>query len=55
MEAYYRQKTTFKRGPCIDTIGHAMIRLDAFDENYLLTLPGMYLEGLIPPSPYPEL
>ena len=32
-----------------------MLRLDAFDEDYLLTLPVMRLEGLIPPPPYPEL
>jgi hypothetical protein len=55
MEGYHFQKTVFRGRPCIDRIGHVMLHLDAFDEDYLITLPGMHLEGLIPPPPYPEI
>ncbi len=55
MEGYHLQRTYFKGRPCIERIGHVMLHLDAFDEDYLITLPGMHLEGLIPPPPYPEL
>ena len=55
VEGYYRQKTVFRGRPCIERVGHVMVHLDALDEDYLVTLPGMHLEGLIPPPPYPEI
>ena len=55
MEGYHVQKTYFRGRPCIERIGQVILHLDAFDEDYLITLPGMHLEGLIPPPPYPEL
>ncbi|EXJ59309.1 uncharacterized protein A1O5_12190 [Cladophialophora psammophila CBS 110553] len=55
LEGYHRQKTYFRGRPCIDRIGHVLLHLDAFDEDYLVTLPGLRLEGLIPPPPYPEI
>lgn len=55
MEGYYVQKTFFRGMPHIHRIGHVMVRLDEFDEDYLITLPDMHLEGLFPPPPSPEL
>ncbi|KAJ9606249.1 Oxysterol binding protein [Cladophialophora chaetospira] len=55
MEGYHLQKTFFRGRPCIERIGQMILHLDAFEEDYLITLPGVHLEGLIPPPPYPEL
>jgi len=46
------------QSPCADPsqqIGHAVLHLDAFDEDYLITLPSLHIEGLISGSPYVEL
>jgi oxysterol-binding protein-related protein 9/10/11 len=55
MDGYHLQKTTFKGGPCIERVGHVMLHLDEFKEDYLITLAEMHLEGLITGQPYPEL
>ena len=39
----------------LQQVGHAILRVDAFDEHYLLTLPSLHIEGLIMGSPYVEL
>jgi hypothetical protein len=36
-------------------IGHAILHLDAYDEDYLFTLPNIHIEGLIYGSPFVEL
>ena len=36
-------------------IGHAIFHIDAFNEDYLITLPSLHIEGLITGSPYVEL
>jgi hypothetical protein len=36
-------------------VGHALLHLDAYDEDYLITLPPLHIEGLITGSPYVEL
>lgn len=36
-------------------IGHALLHIDAYDEDYLITLPNLHIEGLITGSPYVEL
>jgi hypothetical protein len=36
-------------------IGHAVFRINSFDEEYLITLPSLHIEGLITGSPYVEL
>lgn len=35
--------------------GHALYTLDAFDETYLITLPGLHIEGVLFGAPYVEL
>jgi oxysterol-binding protein-related protein 9/10/11 len=36
-------------------IGHAVLHLDAYDEDYLQTLPSVTIKSLLTGSPYPEL
>jgi hypothetical protein len=36
-------------------VGHAILHIDAYDEDYLITLPSLHIEGLITGSPYVEL
>ena len=36
-------------------IGHAVFHIDEYDEDYLITLPSLHIEGLITGSPYVEL
>lgn len=39
----------------ITQIGHAILHLDAFDEDYLIPLPNVKVTGILTGSPYPEL
>lgn len=36
-------------------IGHAILHLDEFDEDYLIPLPNVKVTGILTGSPYPEL
>jgi hypothetical protein len=36
-------------------IGHALLHIDEYDEDCLITLPNLHIEGLITGSPYVEL
>lgn len=36
-------------------IGHAILHLDKYNEDYLITLPSLHIEGLIYGSPFVEL
>lgn len=55
MHGYNAQRTYFSGTVCIEKIGFVLLHLDKYDEDYLITLPKMHLEGLFPPPPYPEL
>lgn len=39
----------------VQQIGHAILHIDEYDEDYLITLPSLHIEGLISGSPYVEL
>lgn len=39
----------------ITQIGHAILHVDAFDEDYLIPLPNVKVTGILTGSPYPEL
>ncbi|GAO47647.1 hypothetical protein G7K_1847-t2 [Saitoella complicata NRRL Y-17804] len=58
-EGYGQQKTGFSgRTMTVKQLGHAMLHLtlpDGTEEHYLVTLPGLILEGLLMGSPYVEL
>jgi oxysterol-binding protein-related protein 9/10/11 len=36
-------------------VGHATLRLPAYDESYTITLPSLHIEGLMSGAPYVEL
>lgn len=54
-EGYTRQEITFSGSVNIQQIGHAVLHIDAFDEDYLIPLPNIKVKGIVSGSPYPEL
>ncbi|KAI9661001.1 MAG: Oxysterol binding protein [Bathelium mastoideum] len=55
LQGYNAQKASFSRTINVKQVGHALLHLAPFDEDYLITLPPLYIEGLITGSPYVEL
>ncbi|KAF2231633.1 oxysterol binding protein-like protein [Viridothelium virens] len=55
LQGYNAQKASFSRTINVKQVGHALLHLAEFDEDYLITLPPLYIEGLITGSPYVEL
>ena len=55
LQGYNAQKASFGRTINVKQIGHAVFHIDEFDEDYLITLPALHIEGLITGSPYVEL
>jgi len=55
LEGYHLQRTYFRGMPHIEKIGHVVLSLDKHRESYVMTMPDLHLEGLLPPPPYPEL
>lgn len=55
IQGYNSQKTRFDRTIRINREGAAVFHLDNYDEDYLVQLPGVHLEGLLPPPPTPEI
>jgi len=55
LSGYNAQKASFRSTINVKQVGHAILHLDAYDEDYLITLPSLHIEGLIRGSPYVEL
>ncbi|KAF2735051.1 oxysterol binding protein-like protein [Polyplosphaeria fusca] len=55
LQGYNAQKASFSRTINIKQIGHAVLHIDEYDEDYLITLPALFIESLISGSPYVEL
>ncbi|GME25611.1 Oxysterol binding protein [Neofusicoccum parvum] len=55
LTGYCGQKASFSRTINVKQIGHAVLHVDAYDEDFLITLPSLHIEGLITGSPYVEL
>ncbi|KAF2797411.1 Oxysterol-binding protein [Melanomma pulvis-pyrius CBS 109.77] len=55
LQGYNAQKASFSRTINVKQIGHALLHIDEYDEEYLITLPSLHIEGLITGSPYVEL
>lgn len=55
LQGYNAQKASFSRTINVKQVGHAILHLDKYDEDYLITLPSLHIEGLITGSPYVEL
>ncbi|KAI5359285.1 putative oxysterol-binding protein [Septoria linicola] len=54
-EGYTRQDIRFTGTVNITQIGHAILHLDEFNEDYLIPLPNVKVQGILTGSPYPEL
>ena len=54
-EGYTRQEITFSGTVNIRQFGHAVLHLDAWDEDYLIPLPNVKVKGILSGGPYPEL
>ena len=54
-EGYTRQEITFSGTVNIQQIGHAILHIDEYDEDYLIPLPNVKVKGILTGSPYPEL
>jgi hypothetical protein len=54
-EGYTRQEITFTGSVNIQQIGHAVLHIDKYDEDYLIPLPNIKVKGVLTGSPYPEL
>lgn len=54
-EGYTRQEITFSGSVNIQQIGHAVMHIDEFDEDYLIPLPNVRVKGILTGGPYPEL
>lgn len=55
LHGYNAQKASFSRTIHVRQVGHAILHLDKWNEDYLITLPALHIEGLITGSPYVEL
>ncbi|KAI5850357.1 hypothetical protein DFP73DRAFT_539088 [Morchella snyderi] len=56
LEGYNGQKASFTRGTItVKQIGHAKYHLEEFNEDYVITLPSLHIEGIVYGSPYVEL
>jgi len=54
-EGYTRQEITFSGSVNIQQIGHAVLHIDEYDEDYLIPLPNVRVKGVLTGEPYPEL
>ena len=55
LQGYNAQKASFGKTINVRQVGHAVLHIDAYDEDYLITLPRLHIVGLITGSPYVEL
>ncbi|KAK5128499.1 hypothetical protein LTR85_003167 [Meristemomyces frigidus] len=55
LQGYNAQKASFRTTINVRQVGHAILHLDKWNEDYLITLPALHIEGLIGGSPYVEL
>lgn len=55
LQGYNAQKASVGRRIDVKQIGHALLHLEKYNEDYLITLPSLHIEGLFVGSPYVEL
>lgn len=55
LQGYNAQKASFGRTIYVKQVGHAILHLDKYNEDYLITLPSLHIGSLISGSPYVEL
>jgi hypothetical protein len=54
-EGYTRQEISFSGSVNVKQIGHAILHIDAYDEDYLIPLPNVKVKGILSGTLYPEL
>ncbi|KAH7147333.1 hypothetical protein DER46DRAFT_670913 [Fusarium sp. MPI-SDFR-AT-0072] len=54
-DGYARVKMSFPGNVDIRQFGHAVIHIDRYDEDYLVSLPNVTIRGFLPACLYPEL
>ncbi|KAK6430998.1 hypothetical protein LTR95_012843 [Oleoguttula sp. CCFEE 5521] len=54
-EGYTRQEITFSGSVNIQQIGHAVLTVEKYEEDYLIPLPNVKVKGILSGGPYPEL
>ena len=54
-EGYTCQEISFNGSVNIKQIGHAILHIDRFNEDYLIPLPNVKVKGILTGTPYPEL
>ena len=54
-EGFTRQEITFSGSVNIQQIGHAILHVDKYEEDYLIPLPNVKVKGILTGGPYPEL
>ena len=56
-EGYVAQETSYSaaHGVTVKQVGHAVIHIDEYNEDHLMTLPTLGVKGVLSGSPYPEL
>ena len=52
---FTRQEITFSGSVNIQQIGHAVLHIDQYNEDYLVPLPNVKVKGVLTGGPYPEL
>lgn len=55
LQGYNAQKASFSSTIQVKQIGHALLHIDKYNEDYLITLPPLHIEGLIYGAPFVEL
>lgn len=55
LQGYNAQKASFSRTINVRQVGHAILHIDKYDEDYLMTLPALHIDNLVTGSPYVEL
>lgn len=55
LQGYNAQKASVSHTIQVKQIGHALLHINKYNEDYLITLPSLHIEGLIYGSPFVEL
>ncbi|KAJ6261394.1 hypothetical protein Dda_4064 [Drechslerella dactyloides] len=56
LQGYNGQRASFQSMTItVKQVGHARLHIDAFDEDYFISLPALHIEGLVYGTPYVEL
>ena len=55
LQGYNAQKASFGRTINVKQVGHAVLHIDEYDEDYLITLPSLHIESLLAGAPFVEL